>query len=63
MPLKLPVTREQFAAYERVRKSGLVNTLSTQVQALAGITVATHWAILDQYADLAAQWPDVREGE
>lgn len=54
------ITKENFAAYERVRKSGRVNMWSGEVQYLANITRAEHIAIMKYYKALCAKWPDVR---
>ena len=55
------VSKEDFAAYEEVRQSGVVNMLSSQVRDLAGISRETHLAIIKQYEELCARWPDIRQ--
>ena len=55
------VSQEDFAAYEEVRQSGAVNMLDPLVRALAGISRETHIAIIDQYKELCARWPDIRQ--
>lgn len=53
------ISREDFAFYVEVQRSGVVNMWSPQVQALAGITRAVHVGIIKHYKALAAKWPDV----
>ena len=57
------ITKEDFEAYESVRKSGMVNMISSQVQDFAGIDKETHLAIMKHYSDLDKKWPEVREEE
>ncbi len=54
------VTKEDFAAYESIRVSGILNMLDPKVQDLAGISRATHLAIIEHYRELCDKWPDVR---
>ena len=54
------ITWEDFAAYERVRKSGVCNMWSRDVQLLAGIDKEIHVAIISHYTELDAKWPEVR---
>ena len=56
------ITKREFAAYERVRKSGKVNMWTRDVCVLAGIDDATHIAIIKHYNALRAKYPGVREG-
>ena len=55
------ITKREFAAYERVRKSGKVNMWTRDVCVLAGIDDATHIAIIEHYKALNKKWPDVRK--
>ena len=50
------VTQRAFLAYERVRKSGVTNMYSREVQDLADITEEVHVLILKHYATLAKAW-------
>ena len=54
------ITHAEFAAYERVRRSGVTNMLSRDVEDLADIDSATHLGIMTAYESLCAKWPDVR---
>lgn len=54
------VTQDDFAAYEDVRQSGIVNMLSAQVRDLADIDKETHAAIIEHYTVLCAKWPAIR---
>lgn len=57
----MSVTKEQFADYESVRRSGVTNMfdLST-VEDLSGLDKATICEIMKRYDDLMARWPEVR---
>ena len=55
------ISKEDFAAYERIRQSGVLNMMSPQVQELADIDRDTHWAIIKHYPALCAKWPDIRD--
>lgn len=54
------ITQETFAAYERVRQSGVCNMLSKEVQMFANLTEAEHAAIIEHYEALCVKWPDIR---
>ena len=54
------ITRHDFERYESVRQSGVINMLSSDVQALAGIDRDTHLAIIKNYTALNTKWPEVR---
>ena len=57
------ITKKEFAGYERVRKSGVVNMLDSSVEWRAGIDKETHIGILQHYKALMEKWPDVRAGK
>ena len=54
------ITNDDFQAYENVRKSGVTNMYSYDVQTLAGIDQDTHLAIIEHYDELCKRFPDVR---
>ena len=55
------ITKEDFAAYEGVRESGILNMWSSQVEDIAGITKETKLAIMKHYGELCAKWPTIRD--
>lgn len=55
------ITKDEFQAYENVRRAGGVNMLDPLVQEFAGFDRETHLGIIAHYRELAAQWPDVRD--
>ena len=55
------ITKGDFAAYEDVRESGILNMWSSQVEDIAGITKETKLAIMKHYGELCSKWPDIRE--
>jgi len=59
----MEITREEFRAYEEVRKSGATNMNHlSMVEGLSGLDRDTLIAIIKQYSDLMKQYPDVRGG-
>ncbi len=54
------IALEDFEAYEEIRKSGILNMMSPQVQDLAGISKETHLAIVEYYTELCDKYPAVR---
>lgn len=54
------ITKEDFEAYEDVRRSGVTNMMFPAARELAGIDRDTHTAIMEHYRELCAKWPDVR---
>lgn len=60
----MPITKEQFAAYERVRQGGRYNMVMDAQLAMraARLTHAQYWEIIRNYSVYMAQWPDVRRG-
>jgi hypothetical protein len=58
------ITREQFAAYVRVQRSGVTNMFAVNVvERLSGLSRPQIFAIMKNYGDLAKQYPDVIEEE
>lgn len=57
----MDITREEFAAYEEVRVSGVTNMWMTSVVSeLSGLDQDTIRYIINHYSELAEQYPDVR---
>lgn len=54
------IAKEEFQAFEGVRRSGVVNMMFAEVQDLAHIDGPTHTAIMRYYEKLCKKWPDVR---
>jgi hypothetical protein len=58
----MKITKEQFAAYEKVRVGGKTNMWDVQRGAsLASLDPEVYFQILKQYEDLMAKYPDVRK--
>ncbi len=57
------ISKDDFAAYEDVRGSGIANMRSSNVEILAGISKEVKLAIMKHYAALCAKWPDIRNLE
>ena len=57
------ITKEEFQAYERVRRSGRINMITEADRGarLAKISAGTYLGIIVHYRTLAAQWPGVRD--
>ena len=55
------ITREEFARYERVRRSGKVNMRETSVEWRARIDQDTHLGIITHYTELKTKFPGVRK--
>ena len=57
-----PITKDDFAAYERVHRKGGYNMLMQWRQAAqaAGLSPEKYKAILMQYDELLNKWPDCR---
>ncbi|KKL24052.1 hypothetical protein LCGC14_2419170 [marine sediment metagenome] len=55
------ITFEDFQAYEKIRKSGITNMMSPDVQDLAGISKEIHFAIMRHYEALCDKYPTVRD--
>lgn len=62
MDIKL-ISQEDFAAFEEVRTSGVVNMLDPQVCELAGFDREIHTGILKHYGELCRKWPAIRNLE
>jgi hypothetical protein len=58
---KIEVTKEQFMAFERIRKSGVCNMFDAAVQRMGGFSKAVHLAIIGQYNELEQKYPGVRK--
>ena len=54
--MKVEVTKEEFQRFMDVRDSGIVNTVSPQVQTLAGISKEVHMAILNHFTELESKY-------
>ena len=54
------ITEEDFVAYESVRRSGICNMWSNEVEDITDITTETKLGIMKQYEALYAKWPHVR---
>ena len=59
------ITRKEFAAYERVRKSGVYNmiTQSALATAAAGLDADVYISIIRNYEALMEKYPDIRKGK
>ena len=56
------ITKEEFQAYEDVRSSGVTNMFDVRtVQSLSGLTREKILEIMETYAELMKQYPDVRK--
>ena len=54
--MTVEVTKDEFERFVSVRDSGAVNTVSPQVQMLAGISKEVHMAILTNYEELSSKY-------
>ena len=54
-------TEDDFRAYEKVRQGGKFNMRDPRAQQLSGLDKDTYMAVLDQYFELNARYPHVRE--
>ena len=55
------ILKEDFQAYEHVRKSGVTSMWLPDARELAGLRRDVHYTILKHYAALCDKWPDVRK--
>jgi hypothetical protein len=58
------VTKKQFAAYEKVRVSGLTNMwdrIAVEELSCMIVNADAHLAILKNYEEINKHWPEVRE--
>ena len=57
----MEITREQFEAYEKVRKSGVTNMFAVKVvSSLSGLNEITIHSIMHEYSELMVKFPGVR---
>jgi len=57
----MEITKEKFAEYERVRRTGLTNMFDLRnVMDLSDLTRAECVEIMQNYTKLNEKWPDVR---
>jgi len=58
----MEITKEDFAAYEDVRSSGVTNMFDVKtVSMLSGLDRETIIEIMENYSDLMEKYPDVRD--
>ncbi len=56
------VTKDEFEAYEEVRKSGEFNMFdANNASAAAGLSRDRYMAVLKNYTECAKKWPEVRQ--
>jgi len=56
------ITKEEFEAYEKVRKSGVTNMFDVPVVGrLSGLSRNKIFAIMKEYKELMEKYPDVRK--
>ena len=54
--MTVQVTKDEFERFVSVRDSGAVNTISPEVQMLAGISKEVHMEILNSYVELETKY-------
>jgi protein-arginine kinase activator protein McsA len=54
------ITEENFRRYEAVRKSGVLNMYSQQVESIANISKDVHVGIIEHYGELCKLYPHIR---
>lgn len=58
----MQVTKKEFQAYEKVRKSGVTNMFNvTMVEFLSGLSRDKIITIMKNYKELCDKFPDVRK--
>ena len=60
--MTIEITKRQFQQYENIRKLGICNMLSSDVQEMTGFSKEVHRAIISRYKELMEKYPDVRKG-
>jgi len=59
--MEIPITKEDFEAYEQVRSSGVTNMFNvTTVESLSGLTRRQIIEIMKTYDELNKKFPDIR---
>ncbi len=60
---KQTITREQFAAYEKVRRTGCYNMLADSRRSIrhTNLSDSVYWSILEHYNYLARKFPETVE--
>mgnify|MGYP001617930468 CR=1 FL=1 len=56
------ITRDEFEAYERVRRGGKYNMWDPRAKNLAGLDRETYLTVMHFYGELMALYPTVRKG-
>lgn len=59
----MEISKEDFMAYESVRKSGLYNMFDERAIMISGLSKEKYMFILSNYAALMKTYPDVRKDD
>ena len=55
------ITKDDFIAYEEVRRGGQWNMFSPQAREATGLERDVYSGIINRYSELMRKWPDVRQ--